>query len=325
MRVRFWGVRGSCPSPVSVDALESRLAEVLVALGDSKTPPNLHDLQSVNSWVKGLPLHLRRFAGGNTPCVEMRTASGEIFILDLGSGARVLGNALMGEAFGRGTGRAHIFLSHLHWDHIQGWPFFRPAYIPGNELTIYARHDKVHERLHSQQQAPFFPAESWTEMRAGISFKKLGDDDKEILLCDGAVRVSWHELDHPSRAWAYRFECGGKVFIYASDGAYHNLTEATRKPYVDFYRDADLLVFDAQFTLAESYEKKTWGHSSAIVGAELACEAGVKKLALFHHDPNASDAQLEELLDTGTQYARSLREKTAPRVFLAREGDEITL
>src|SRR5690606_9098700 len=110
MRVRFWGVRGSCPSPVSVDALEGRLAEVLAALGESKAPPNLHDLQSVNAWVKSLPLHLRRFAGGNTPCVEMQTASGELFILDLGSGARVLGNALMNGAFGRGEGRAHIFL-----------------------------------------------------------------------------------------------------------------------------------------------------------------------------------------------------------------------
>lgn len=323
MRVRFWGVRGSCPSPVEVDALETRLAEVLVALGQSPEAPDLADSESVLRWVRALPPHLRRFAGGNTPCVEMRTDDDEVFILDLGSGARLLGNALSKNRFGQGNGRAHIFLSHLHWDHIQGWPFFRPAYIPGNEFTIFAHHDEVRERLHSQQQAPFFPPESWNEMRATIRYEKLSG--QELLLCDGAVRVTWHELDHPSKAWAYRFECGGKAFVYASDGAYHNLDDAGRKPYVDFYRDADLLVFDAQFTLAESYEKKTWGHSSAIVGAELACEANVKRLALFHHDPNAGDAHLEDLLGTGAQYARSLRDDSTPQVFLAREGDEISL
>jgi ribonuclease BN (tRNA processing enzyme) len=184
-------------------------------------------------------------------------------------------------------------------------------------------HDEVHERLHLQQQAPFFPPDSWNEMRATIHYEKL--KGTELLLDDGTMRVTWHELDHPSRAWAYRFECDGKVFVYASDGAYHNLNEESRKPYVHFYRDADLLIFDAQFTLAESYEKKTWGHSSAIVGTELACEAGVKRLGLFHHDPNASDAHLVELLHTGTHYARSLRADNAPHVFLAREGDEISL
>jgi len=303
--------------------LETRLATVLAALGTSEDAPDLGDPDAVLSWIRALPPYLGRFAGGNTPCVEMRTDDDEVFILDLGSGVRLLGNALAKGPFGVGQGRAHIFLSHLHWDHIQGWPFFRPAYIPGNEFTIYARHDEVRERLHSQQQAPFFPPESWNEMRAAIRYEKLGDEP--LVLCDGGMRVTWHELDHPSRAWAYRFECGGKVFVYASDGAYHNLDDSSRKPFVDFYRDADLLVFDAQFTLAESYEKKTWGHSSAIVGAELACEANVKRLALFHHDPNASDSHLEDLLGTGTQYARSLRDDDVPQVFLAREGDEISL
>jgi phosphoribosyl 1,2-cyclic phosphodiesterase len=237
---------------------------VLAVLGQSTEAPALDDPEAVLAWIRALPPHLRRFAGGNTPCVEMRTANDDLFILDLGSGARMLGNALAKEEFGQGKGSAHIFLSHLHWDHIQGWPFFGPAYIPGNEFTIYARHDEVRERLHSQQQAPFFPPDSWNEMRASIRYEKLAGE--ELVLCDGTMRVTWHELDHPSRAWAYRFECGGKVFIYASDGAYHNLNVAGRKPYVDFYRDADLLIFDAQFTLAESYDKKTWGHSSAIIG-----------------------------------------------------------
>ena len=324
MKVRFWGVRGSCPAPPGAGALEARLAAVLSALGRTPAPPDLRDEAAVRRWIATLPPSLSRFSGGNTPCVEMRTRDGQIYILDLGSGARLLGNSLVKEEFGQGQGRAHIFLSHLHWDHIQGWPFFAPAYIAGNDLTIYARHEVVLERLQSQQQAPFFPPDSWNEMRANIAFHPL--EGQELLLHDGAMRVTWHELDHPSRAWAYRFEGGGKTFIYASDGAYHNLSRAQRKPFVDFYRDADLLVFDAQFTLAESFEKKTWGHSSAIVGVELACEANVRNIALFHHDPSASDAHLDELLNAGSQLAASLcSENDIPKVILAREGDEIYL
>ncbi|HEX8550673.1 MAG TPA: MBL fold metallo-hydrolase [Abditibacteriaceae bacterium] len=324
MKVRFWGVRGSCPAPLGGGVFESRLVAILAALGQSETPPDLNDSVAVLEWIRALPPSLGRLTGGNTPCVEMRTDDGELYILDLGSGARLLGNALMNEDFKAGQGRAHIFLSHLHWDHIQGWPFFSPAYVAGNEFTIHARHDGVMERLHSQQQAPFFPPDSWEEMRARIEFDHLSGS--ELLLQDGKMRVTWHELDHPSRAWAYRFECGGKVLVYASDGAYHNLDEASRKKFVDFYRGADLLIFDAQFTLAESFEKKTWGHSSAIVGVELACEADVKRIALFHHDPSANDGHLNDLLDSGLQLAQSLRgDGSGPEVFLAREGDQVSL
>jgi phosphoribosyl 1,2-cyclic phosphodiesterase len=327
MRVRFWGVRGSCPTPLTSDDIAARLTESLWRLGCARETLDLDTLLSdraaIERWVATLPSQLRAVVGGNTPCLEMRTADNDLFIIDLGSGLRGLGNELVGREFGRGRGHAHLFLSHYHWDHIQGWPFFKPAYIPGNRLDLYSRHQHLETRLRHQQEAPFFPPASWDDMRADVSYHQM--DDGALELCDGRVRITSIELDHPSRAYAYRFEADGKVFIYASDGAYHNLDDLSIGPYVAFFHDADLLVFDAQFTLTESFEKRTWGHSSAIIGVELACQAGVKNLALFHHDPGADDATLDHLLQVGEQYASIVpsavrRTPNQCRLLLAREG-----
>lgn len=326
MRVRFWGVRGSCPAPLAADDIAWRLTEALCRLGCARDTLDIESLLSdraaVERWVAGLPTNIRSCAGGNTPCVEMRTDAGDFFIIDLGTGARALGSELIYTEFGRGQGHAHIFLSHFHWDHIQGWPFFKPAYIIGNRLDIYTRHTHLKERLHQQQEAPFFPPASWDDMRADIAYNEI--DEAPLSLCDGRVKVSSIELDHPSRAYAYRFEADGKVFVYASDGAYHGLDDVSIRPFVEFFQDADLLVFDAQFTLTESFEKRTWGHSSAVIGVELACQAGVRNLALFHHDPGADDATLDHLLQVGEQYATIVpgvaRRPDQCRLLLAREG-----
>ncbi|MDQ3816040.1 MAG: MBL fold metallo-hydrolase, partial [Armatimonadota bacterium] len=274
MQVRFWGARGSIPSPLLNEEMEARLVEALQRLGAESTPLDLSDRDAVARWVAALPSHVRGYAGGNTPCVEMRTAGGDLFIIDFGSGIRPLGNELIKTEFGRGQGHAYLFLSHYHWDHIQGWPFFKPAYIPGNRMEIYTRHEHLQSRLRQHQEAPFFPPASWDDMRADISYTEIGDEP--LLLCDGQVRVTCIELDHPSRAYAYRFEADDKIFVYASDATYQDMDDVALQPYVEFYRDADLLIFDAQFTLSESREKRSWGHSSAIAGVDLAYMAGVK-------------------------------------------------
>jgi phosphoribosyl 1,2-cyclic phosphodiesterase len=328
MQVRFWGVRGSCPAPLASDEIASRLAEALWRLGQDSAPPDLADREAIAEWVESLPADVRGCAGGNTPCVEMRTAAGELFIIDFGTGIRALGNELINTEFGWGTGQAHCFLSHYHWDHIQGWPFFKPTYVPGNRFDVYARHPSVEMRLRQQQQSPFFPPASWDDMQANIIYHQLGKHP--ITLCDDQVRVSSLELNHPSRSYAYRFEADGQIFVYASDGAYFKLTDSDLQPYVDFFRGADLLIFDAQFTLTESYEKSTWGHSSSVVGAELAMMAGVKRLALFHHDPSADDEALKELLRVGEQYAHlsagaTQHDAASCQILIAREGVSIDL
>jgi len=323
MQVRFWGVRGSVPSPLLNEDIAARLVEAVLRLGSESHPPDLSDRDAVARWVDALPLRIRGHVGGNTPCVEMRTAAGDIFIIDFGSGIRALGNELVRNDFGKGRGHAHLFLSHFHWDHIQGWPFFKPAYIPGNRFDIYTRHENIQPRLRQQQEAPFFPSASWDDMRADFSYYEI--DEEPLVLCDGRVRVTSIELDHPSRAFAYRFEADGKVFVYASDATYEDLDDVALRPYVEFYRDADVLIFDAQFTLSESREKRSWGHSSAIIGVELACLANVKNLVLFHHDPGADDGGLEHLYQVAQQYVEVVpcavrRRPNQCQVTLAREG-----
>jgi phosphoribosyl 1,2-cyclic phosphodiesterase len=326
MRVRFWGVRGSIPTPASGDDVASRLVEALLHLGQSAAPPDLTDRAAVSQWVEALPPRLSSLSGGNTPCIEMTTDSGELFIIDLGSGLRELGNSLMNGPFGEGRGHAHLFLSHLHWDHIQGWPFFRPAYVGDNQFDLYTRHENVDHHLKKQQEAPFFPPAAWDEMRATVRVHTLPAEP--IVLCDGAVRVSSLELDHPSSTFAFRFEADGCTLVYATDGAFPDPDTSAALPTIGFFRDADLVIFDAQFTLAESLDKHAWGHSSGTTGVDLACRARAKRLALFHHDPSATEAHLEELLRVGQAHALSPRLPCAPgevEVLLAREGLEIEL
>lgn len=326
MQVRFWGVRGSVPSPAVTGELEARLVKVLGRLGSEANPPDLNDPDAVLQWLRTLPAPLRVHSGGNTPCVEMRTEAGDIFIIDAGSGIRPLGHEMMSGDFGKGSGQAHVFFSHYHWDHLQGWPFFPPIYVPGNRFELYARHEKLKDHLRRQQQAPFFPPAAWDDAKAEINYNQLTSEP--IELCEGRVRVTSITLDHPSRAYAYKFEADGQIFIYASDGAYLDLDEDAIRPYVEFYKNADMLIFDAQFTLSESYEKRTWGHSSAVIGVELACQAAVKRLALFHHDPAATEEQLHHLFEVAQQYVALMpgaSSSSGCEVLIAREGETIQL
>ena len=327
MRVKFWGVRGSIPKPADSEELATRLVESLYRLGQESEYLDLSDRNALRNWVAQLPPSINAFTGGNTPCVEVNFDD-EVLIIDFGSGIRGLGESLMQREFSQGKGRAHLFLSHFHHDHIQGWPFFRPAYLEGNHFDLYSGQGDARERLSQQQQAPFFPPDSLDNMRAQVNYHRL--DDKPQTICDGRVQVSALELDHPSGSYAFRFEIGGKTLVYASDGAFAAPDKGhdnPAQPFIEFFRDADLVIIDAQFSLAESLEKRSWGHSSAVIGVELATHANAQKLALFHHDPYASDALLEHLLRIGREYAANppIPNHAGLDVFLAREGHTITL
>ena len=328
MHVKFWGVRGSIPRPADSDELAARLVEALYRLGQQSDYIDLSNREVLRDWVRALPPSINAFAGGNTPCVEVRCGD-EILIIDFGSGLRALGQSLMQREFGQGKGRAHLFLSHLHHDHIQGWPFFRPAYVEGNQFELYARHADAYERLIGQLSEPFFPPEALRDMRARINCHQLSGEPQ--TLCNGDLKVRTLELDHPSGAYAFRFEFGGKTLVYASDGAFpapDKSPDDPALPFINFFADADLVIIDAQFSLAESLAKRSWGHSSAVIGVELATRARVQQLALFHHDPGATDAALEHLLRVGREYASNPPAHLKPNgltIFLAREGLEVEL
>lgn len=315
MKVKIWGARGSIPAPLPSQAIR---AKIITALQGAKGL-DLDDPLAIHSYVDNLPLLVRDTIGGNTPCVEIK-AGDETIIIDAGTGLRLLGTELMNGPCERGEGVIHLFLSHTHWDHIQGFPFFRPAYIRGNRINIYSVHD-VQAVLSDQMKAATFPVRL-EQLGATISFIRLQGGQRFAF---NDIELTTLELPHPGRAYAFRFEHQGSVFVYASDAEYKFLDEVSLEPYIRFYNEADALIFDAQFTLRETFLKEDWGHSSALIGVDLARQAGVKRLILFHHDPTSSDSDLALMLEQTSAYASEQYTSEKLEIILGQDGLELNL
>jgi phosphoribosyl 1,2-cyclic phosphodiesterase len=244
MRVRFWGVRGSTPTP-----------------------------QAENL----------KF-GGNTSCVEITTPTGESLIFDAGSGIRALGQKLVQEANGAPIS-TNIFLTHFHWDHIQGLPFFAPIYGEKNSIAFHSGRTgrDLQEALEGQMAQPYYPIDlaqvaahrSFCEMDAGA--------DLEI----GGALVRPFALNHPQGASGYRIQCGDSVVVYATD--YEPGVPELDEILLAHTQNADVLICDAQYTPAEYDCHQGWGHGTWLQTTALAREAGAKQLVLFHHDPTHDD------------------------------------
>ncbi|MCI0341982.1 MAG: MBL fold metallo-hydrolase [Planctomycetales bacterium] len=271
--------------------------------------------------------------GGNTPCVEVR-AGGVLFILDAGTGIRELGVHLLKQG---GPVEAHLLISHAHWDHIQGFPFFAPAYVPGNRLTVYGSQGSrkgIQELLEHQMVQDYFPVEL-KEMSADLHFVDLEEGGFRV----GPVEVTTQYLNHPGLSMSVRLRHEGKTFVYSSDtepfrellGRQKSAGDSGLDRYVrdmddrlsKFAQGADLMVVDGQYTPEEYSKKLGWGHSSMDDAAEAARRAGARRVAIYHHDPlhtdDFLDAQMKRLQE-------SLRQKGATIECLgAREGLEVAL
>ncbi len=314
--VKFWGVRGSVPTPISPKSLEDKIIHLLMGSHgrDVSTP------KAALSYLNEQSVFQRTTIGGNTSCVEVR-AGDQHFVFDCGSGLKELGWSLMKEAFGKGQGKIQIFMSHTHWDHILGFPFFVPAYIPGNEITIYGAHSNLKKRFTNQHHPYNFP-QPLSIMRSNIQFKKLTPDRQKHF---GKVTVKPILLDHPGDSYAYRIEYNNHVFVYASDGAYNNPSPEVMEKFHLFYQNADLRIFDAFFDLIESFEKNDWGHSTSFLGVDIALKAGVKNLLLFHHAPLSDDWRLGKFLEGTRRYLNHVAPNTDLKVDIAYEGLVCTL
>jgi phosphoribosyl 1,2-cyclic phosphodiesterase len=240
----------------------------------------------------------RRY-GGNTSCVAVELA-GQHLIFDAGTGIRALGQDLA-RASGAERVHANLFFSHLHWDHIQGFPFFGPAYVPGNRLDIWhvgasgpTTSPSAREVLAEQMQPPTFPV-GLDMMRAELCFHEL---DADAIVRVGEARVRSVAVDHPNGCVAWRVEHEGVALVYATDLEH----EAASPPadLVELARGADLLIYDAMYTPEEYLglggpSRRGWGHSTFEGGAALAEAAGVARLCLFHHDPSHDDGFMDAL------------------------------
>jgi phosphoribosyl 1,2-cyclic phosphodiesterase/CheY-like chemotaxis protein len=236
--------------------------------------------------------------GGNTSCTEVRFGE-HILVLDAGTGLRELGNALMSE-FGTQAIRAHLFVGHTHWDHIQGFPFFTPAYVKGNKFFVYSMRaaGKPLERVfRGQMDVDYFPV-VLSDMQATLRFIELR---RPVQI--GPVTVQFHYLNHPGIAVGFRIEAGGKSVVYTSDHEpFHRVnpgeaSEAEERKVTEFAQGADLWIREAQYTEAEYALKKGWGHSTFDDALLSAAEAKVRHLSLFHHDPMHDDVFLDRIVD----------------------------
>jgi phosphoribosyl 1,2-cyclic phosphodiesterase len=229
--------------------------------------------------------------GGNTSCVEVR-AGKAILIFDGGTGLRLLGKKLAKEM----PITAHMFFSHVHWDHIQGFPFFEPAFVPGNEFHLYGGNNvsrTLEETLEGQMDHPNFPVDLGA-MGAKMTFRDLAEGEA-VDIDDGGgakVRVTSARGNHPQGVFAFRVEHAGKVVVYATDTEHYE--GRIDDKLVALARGADVFIYDSQYTPEEYAAKKGWGHSTFEEGVKLAKLAGVKRLVLFHHDPMQNDAAVRD-------------------------------
>lgn len=316
MQVVFWGTRGSLPRPVDPSDIREKLAR---ALEEARGRSLASDAEIEAFLSSRLPFAVGSTFGGNTPCVELRGGE-EILVLDAGTGLRDLGGRLMSGGDGSPL-RIHILMSHLHWDHVQGFPFFTPAYVPGNEVHVYGFHEGIEEAFMKQQDPPFFPV-SLADMAASIDFRRLDLDATHEI---AGFRVRGFLQNHPGDSYGYSLERDGAKVVYSTDSEHYDDAYDPDYPFVEFIRDADVLIFDAAYSLAEHLEsRRHWGHSNNMLGVELAARGGVRHLCLFHHDHTVGDEDLGHVLDATSRYAE-LSEAAGLRVDVAYDGMEISL
>ncbi len=261
--------------------------------------------------------------GGNTPCVTVSSQKGHLIIIDAGTGIVPLGRKLIKDPSWRGKGYATLLLSHTHWDHIQGFPFFPPIFVPGNRFDIYGPTFLPHRLeglIEGQMNPNFSPLYSIKNLGATIRFLEV--DECECFTAGGvAVTVKAIPHGHTSST-AFRLEENGKIIVYASDVGYPSM--GIPDDLVAFYRGADLLIHDCTYTPEEQAERRWRGYSSVDDAVSAALKAEVKRLALFHYDQDYGDDQVDALADRAR---RRLAEKSGGRIDLiaAAEGQTVTV
>lgn len=319
MKIRFWGVRGSLATPLSNASLKEKITASLSLAVEA----GLSEKKAVSGFYKTLPEHIRMTAGGNTTCVEIM-AGDTCLIMDAGTGIRPLGIELMQRAGGNPV-TAHILISHTHWDHICGLPFFIPAFVPTNCITVYGSHPDLEKRLRHQQAYEFFPVP--LAPAPAIRFVQLERQEglSTAAFEIGPVAVKTIPLNHPGGCYGYRVTQGGKSVVFATDSEYKDPSTEALKPYVDFFKDADAVIFDAQYSMEENVEKEDWGHSNMFTGIDIALEAGVKKLLFTHHDPENRDRRLWDKLEQAKRYLAVQGAESGLQIELAVEGPYIDI
>lgn len=316
MRVRFWGTRGSIPVALTSADIRDKVAQALYRAEGRR----FASVGEAHEFLVGhLDFSLSHTFGGHSPCVELETGSEEYFVCDMGSGARPFGAHVLARQSGR-PATVNVFMSHVHWDHIMGFPFFGPAYVPGTRIRIHGCHDAVEHAFRLQQAPPCFPVE-FAQIAADVEFVKLTPGRAQEI---SGVRVLPAQQMHSGDSFGYRFESRGKTVVYTTDSEHKLENRAQTERFVRFFQEADVVIFDAMYSLADAISVKAdWGHSSNIIGVELCQMARARHLVLFHHEPAYDDATIERVLRETRRFEELTRGTRPLEVTAAYDGLEI--
>ena len=312
MKISFWGVRGSIPSPLTPRQIQAKITAVVQRI----TPKDIESENARERFVSSLPSWLYGTTGGNTPCVELNASNGTKIILDAGSGLRMFGK----NADKPANNEYHLFLSHFHWDHLQGLPFFDAAFRSDTVIHVYSTFPKAEKLLRKQMDHPYFPVtfDSFTKhfhfhtVKVGKSFNLNG------------LTVNSCKMSHPGNSYTYSFAENGRKFVYATDVELSQKDFEKTENRISVFQDADAIVLDAQYTVAEVYQKENWGHSAFCHAIDFAVHWNIKSVYLFHHEPMYDDKKLNSILQSATMYAK-YTEHPEIKIYLAMENMVIEL
>lgn len=322
MIVKYWGLRGSIPSPLTIEQIREKETALIKKIAADGGVEKLFgaepDAKKIGDYLDSLPLSLSGTYGGDTTCIEIQVKDSPLIMIDAGTGARNLGKVLLGRLFGaknlnplnsveKHNKDVYLFFTHYHWDHLQGFPFFAPGFLPGGlrvNIHFYGKSNtrqRLSEVLAGQQEYPNFPV-VWEDMPCNKNCVELGRLEPNCVQV-GEAKVTYQELTHPDSVFAYKIEAAGKKIVCATDTE-HKDTPDPRL--VNLAKGADILYYDCQYTpeeyvgtpgtLTGALTKFDWGHSTYEWAVKNALAAGVKTVVLGHHEPMRDDFRLEEIM-----------------------------
>ena len=257
--------------------------------------------------------------GGDTTCIEVRSRDDDIIIIDAGTGMRKLGNKLLAS----GKRSYSVLFTHAHWDHLMGFPFFKPIYVKGTKISMFGcpyAQRSITDILSKSMVAPYFPVD-FSQLQAEISTHGICDETFDI----GPIHITPIQLNHPNQGMGYKLTEDGKSFVFLTDNelTLHHHGGEEYKDYVRFSADADLLIHDAEYTAEQYKVTKGWGHSVYTDALRMAMEAGVKRFGLFHHNQERSDAELDRMVDDCNRIVKDAQKQI--QCFAAQAEAEIDL
>jgi len=318
MKLVCWGTRGSIPVSLTAPDVRAKIVRALQGAGAI----DLADPTAIEAYVDALGFDVAGTFGGHSSCLQIETGAAEHIVLDLGTGVRALGQQMLARYGPQSPQTYHVFLSHLHWDHIMGLPFFTPVYISGNRIVVHTCHPHAEFALRRQQAEPSFPVR-FDQFSAQFEFHVATPG--AAFEVDG-TRVVAHAQRHAGDSYGWRFERAGKCLVYSTDSEHRLEDEEERAGFIAFFDQADVVVFDAMYSLADAISVKAdWGHSSNIVGVELCQAARVKRLVMFHHEPAYSDRQIAQILEQTRRFEQITRDGHVLEVLSAYDGLELSL